>query len=151
MNIKFKKLHPEAKIPKYATKGAAGLDLYAINCATDDYDNIIYHTGIAIEIPEGYVGLLFPRSSCCYTDLMLTNCVGVIDSDYRGEILIKYKLFPHMQLIPEQKIISGEIIYTDEDRVGQLVIMPVAKVKLEEVLELSETNRGENGFGHTGR
>ena len=56
-----------------------------------------------------------------------------------------------MQLIPEQKIISGEIIYTDEDRVGQLVIMPVAKVKLEKVLELSETNRGENGFGHTGR
>ena len=149
--MKFKKLDPKAKIPEYATEGSAGLDLYSINYLVDDYDNIIYRTGISIEIPEGYVGLLFPRSSCCYTDLMLTNCVGVIDSDYRGEILIKYKLFPHMQLIPEQKIFSGETIYKIGDRVGQLVIMPVTKVKLEEVSELSKTNRGENGFGHTGR
>src|SRR6056300_385461 len=93
LEVKIKKLHPDAVIPEYAKDGDAGMDLTAIN-VTADYGCLTYHTGLAVEIPRWHVGLLFPRSSVYKGRQMLTNCVGVIDSGYRGEIMLKYTLSP---------------------------------------------------------
>lgn len=136
MKIKIKKLVPEAVIPEYATPGAAGMDLTAVTIEEVD-DVVTYGTGLAMEIPEGYVGLIFPRSSNYKYDCVLANSVGVIDSDYRGEI--KFKFF---------KI--GENVYKVGDRVGQIVIVPYPTIEFEQVENLSETSRGSGGFGHTG-
>ena len=89
MKINIKKLHPDAVIPRYAKPGDAGMDLTAVDVSSD-YSCLTYKTGLAIEIPEGYVGLLFPRSSVYKTGQQLSNCVGVIDSGYRGEIMMKF-------------------------------------------------------------
>jgi len=142
MDVKIKKLDPKAVIPKYAKPGDAGLDLTAISCERDDYENFIYGTGLAIEIPKGYVGLLFPRSSNRKTDAYMTNHVGVIDSGYRGEIMITYKDRDYDGAFPPYK--AGE-------RVAQLIIMPYPTINLVEVEELSETERGEGGHGSTGK
>ena len=91
LKINIKKLVPEAVIPSYAKPVDAGMDLVATSIGIDEYNNTVYGTGIAIEIPEGYVGLIFPRSSNAKTDLYLTNHVGVIDSGYRGEIMFKFR------------------------------------------------------------
>jgi dUTP pyrophosphatase len=85
LRVNIKKLHQNAVIPTYAKPGDAGMDLIAISKQYDEFDNVVYGTGIAIEIPENYVGLIYPRSSICKKDLYLTNHVGVIDSGYRGE------------------------------------------------------------------
>lgn len=143
MDVKIKKLDPKAVIPKYAKPGDAGMDLTAISCERDDYENFIYGTGLAIEIPKGYVGLLFPRSSNRKTDAYMTNHVGVIDSGYRGEILITYK---------DRDGDGTEIDpYYIGDRVAQLIIMPYPTINLVEVKELSKTERGEGGHGSTGK
>jgi len=143
MIVKFKKLHPDAVIPQYAHPGEdAGLDLTCINV----YSNtgyIGYKTGIAVEIPQGYVGYLFPRSSNCKKDLLLTNSVGVVDSGYRGEIEFRFK---H---IPNRNTSIGDY-YGIGDKVGQLVIMPYPFIEPIEVEELSESNRGTNGYGSSG-
>lgn len=140
MNIKIKKLHEKAVIPSYAKEGDAGLDL---TCISEEWNSdnsmVTYDTGIAIEIPIGYVGLLFPRSSVSKTSLILTNSVGVIDSGYRGSIMFKYRY-------PEEGM-----VYDIGDRVGQLLILPYPKVEFEEVEELSDTNRGDGGFGSSGK
>lgn len=136
MKIKIKKLVPEAVIPEYATPGAAGMDLTAVTIEETD-DVVTYGTGLAMEIPEGYVGLIFPRSSNYKYDCVLANSVGVIDSDYRGEI--KFKFFE-----------IGENIYKVGDRIGQIMIVPYPKIEFDEVENLSETSRGSGGFGHTG-
>jgi dUTP pyrophosphatase len=143
MIVKFKKLHPDAVLPKHAKYGDAGMDLTAVHV---EHDNeriglFTYYTGIAVEIPAGYVGLLFPRSSVYKTHAMLTNCVGVIDSGYRGELMFKYKYDRY----------DSNTMYKPGDRVGQLVIMPYMCVSSEWAEELTVTERGENGFGHTGR
>ncbi|MBC8306740.1 MAG: dUTP diphosphatase [Pelagibacterales bacterium] len=144
MRIKFKKLAPNAIIPSYAKQGDAGLDLTAIAHTVDSKDHYIqYHTGLAVEIPEGYVGLIYPRSSNSKTDLRLANCVGVIDSGYRGEICFRYKF-------PITKHFTAIKRYLDGDRIGQLIIMPYPTIEPEEVSELSNTVRGEGGFGSTG-
>ena len=91
MEVKIKKLKSGVITPTYAKPGDAGMDLRATSCHYDDYDNVVYGTGIAMEIPEGYVGLVFPRSSNRKTDMYLTNSVGVIDSGYRGEIMVSFK------------------------------------------------------------
>ncbi len=137
MKIKMKKLHPDAVIPCYARDGDAGMDLTAVDVAADEH-TITYKTGIALEIPRWHVGLLFPRSSVYKTGQTLTNCVGVIDSGYRGEIMMKYTLSPYQKE------------YEIGDRVGQLLIVPYPKVEFEEVDELSETIRGAGGYGSTG-
>ena len=137
MKIKMKKLHPDAVIPCYARDGDAGMDLTAVDVAADEH-TITYKTGIALEIPRWHVGLLFPRSSVYKTGQTLTNCVGVIDSGYRGEIMMKYTLSPYQKE------------YEIGDRVGQLLIVPYPKVEFEEVDELSETTRGAGGYGSTG-
>ena len=139
MKIKIKKLHPDAVIPKYSKPGDAGMDLVAINKKwNEDESMVTYDTGLAIEIPEGYVGLLFPRSSISKTNLYLSNAVGVIDSGYRGSIMFKFR-YP----------IEG-VSYDVGDRVGQIIIMPYPTIEFEETEELSSTERGEGGFGSTG-
>lgn len=143
MKVNIKKLNPNAIIPSYAKQGDAGLDLTSIGLyqpqKNEDGTGIVsYSTGLAIEIPEGYVGLLFPRSSVADTSLTLANCVGVIDSGYRGEIIVRFRVnatFPQL--------------YQPGDRVAQLIIMPFPSIEFEEVSELSATERGENGFGST--
>lgn len=143
MDVKIKKLDPKAVIPKYAKPGDAGMDLTAISLTYDeDHDSYIYGTGLAIEIPEGYVGFLFPRSSNRKTSSYMTNHVGVIDSGYRGEIIITYKNRDYDYHKPP---------YNKGDRVAQLIIMPYPTINLVEVEELSETERGEGGHGSTGK
>lgn len=143
MFVKIKKLSENAVIPSYAKEGDAGLDLTATNLEIDHgsfvgrLDTVTYGTGLAVQIPDGFVGLLFPRSSVHKTDLSLANCVGVVDSGYRGEIKLKFRL-------------NGRVAYEIGDRVGQLIIMPYPKVILEEVEELENTERGDGGFGSSG-
>lgn len=138
MIVKIKKLHPDAVIPKYAKPGDAGLDLTAVDIVADGA-TLTYKTGLAIELPWWHVGLLFPRSSVYKTGQTLTNCVGVIDSGYRGEIMLKFTLSPYAKE------------YEIGDRVGQLIIMPYPRVDFEEVDQLLETERGTRGYGSTGR
>lgn len=137
MNVKIKKLHDLVEIPTYAKPGDAGLDLTAIDISTDENGNAVCHTGLAVEIPEGYVGLIFPRSSISKYDMHLRNSVGVIDSGYRGEIMVKFGFLPNGKL------------YSMGDKVAQLIILPYPQITFEEVDELSETERGEGGFGST--
>jgi len=139
MKVKIKKLHADAVIPSYAKLGDAGMDLTATSRTFDEHGNVVYGVGLAIEIPEGYVGLIFPRSSNAKTDLYLTNHVGVIDSGYRGELMFKFR--------PTK--INGNC-YQPGDRIGQLLIIPYPQIELEEVEELSSTERGEGGYGSTG-
>lgn len=141
MKVKIKKLHPDAVIPSYAKIGDAGLDLTAVeDFDVIDYPSRIieYRTGLAIQIPTGFVGLIFPRSSICLKDLMLTNSVGVIDSGYTGEIKFRFKT-------------SGANLYEKGDRIGQLIIIPYPTVQFEEVEELTKTERGDGGFGSSGK
>jgi dUTP pyrophosphatase len=145
MRVKIEKLHPKAIKPAYAKDGDAGMDLTATSVNTDDYGNIVYGTGIAIEIPRGYVGLIFPRSSNSKTDLYLTNHVGVVDSGYRGEIMFKFRKVDSSKNDLESKI------YQIGDRIGQLIIIPYPTIEFEETQELSETTRGIEGFGSSGK
>ena len=131
-------MHPDTVIPTYAKAGDAAMDLYATEVMKDSFGNFVYLTGVALEIPAGYVGLLFPRSSVSKTSLTLANSVGVIDSGYRGEIMLKYRYA------------GGNTTYRSGDRVGQLMVIPRPTIELIEVEELSTTERGEGGFGSTG-
>lgn len=142
MKVKIKKIHTNAIIPTYAKLGDAGLDLTAISCEPC-LDYIEYKTGLEIEIPEGYVGLIFPRSSISNKNQMLTNSVGVIDSGYRGEIKFRFK---DARLLIDSRI----SLYNVGDKIGQLIIIPYPKIELEEVEELSNTERGSDGFGSSG-
>lgn len=142
MEVKVKKLNPNAVIPKYAKPDDAGLDLTATSCEYDEEMGCyIYGTGLAIEIPKGFVGLVFPRSSVRKTQLSLTNCVGIIDSGYRGEIIVTYR----------QQRYGNQNIYDVGERVAQLVILPYPYVELVEAEVLSETERGTGGHGSTGK
>ena len=148
LKVRFKKLVEDAVIPTYKTVGAAGMDLTATHTEFADYGNQLKaYTGIAVEIPKGYVGLLFPRSSVVTTNNRLGNCVGVIDSDYRGEITF---VFDNIKSA-SRKLSKYNENYKFGDRVGQLLILPFPKVELEEVEELSDSERGIGGYGHTGR
>lgn len=147
MIVNFKKLDPEAVTPSYSKIGDAGLDLTALTIKqTDQF--IEYGTGIAVEIPAGYVGLLFPRSSVTNKELVLKNSIGVIDSNYRGEIKLRFKGFDRYNM---GLVIAYSGIYSTGERVGQLVIVPIPTIELIEQEELSDTNRNENGFGSTGK
>ncbi len=145
MELRFKTFHPQAKQPIYGSEGAAGADLCAV-CDSDGVtikagQRVLIPTGIGVEIPQGYVGLVFARSSMGVKyGISLSNAVGVIDSDYRGEIsvgLINLSDTDHT-------ILPGE-------RIAQLVILPVAAPTFVQVEQLSPTQRGEGGFGSTGR
>ena len=148
LKVRFKKLVENAVIPTYKTVGAAGMDLTATSTEFIDFGNQLKaYTGIAVEIPKGYVGLLFPRSSIVKTNNRLANCVGVIDSDYRGEITF---IFDNIDVLTD-RLSNYTDSYEARHAVGQLVILPFPKVEMEEVDELSETKRGTGGYGHTGR
>ena len=131
----------EGKLPTRATAGDAGLDLYSTRI-TQEMDNsgklvLVYHTDIAVEIPENHVGLLFMKSSVAKRSLMLCNCVGVVDAQYRGELMMKYKITTD----------AMPTIYQIGEPCGQLVIVPVQILEPTLVNELSETERGTMGFG----
>lgn len=146
MKIKIKKLVKNATIPKYAYSNDAGMDLYATSMKYDEHGNIVYGTGLAFEIPKGYVGLLFPRSSNAKKDLLLSNSVGVIDSGYRGEVIFKYKEV--YRVVADDYLFAN---YNVKDKIGQIIILPYPQIEFQEVEELSETERGEGGFGSTGK
>lgn len=141
MKVRFKKLYPNSVIPTKAHPSDAGFDLTCVSITEDRLHNCLScGLGIAVEIPEGYVGLVFPRSSIYKQDLSLSNAVGVIDSHYRGEIMAKFK---HLS--------SCDYVYKVGDRVAQLIILPYPEIEFEEAEELSDTDRGTNGHGSTGR
>ena len=140
MKILFKKLVQEAQKPKFGKPGDAGADLVATSIDFSR-DQIIYGTGLAVEIPEGMVGLVFPRSSVRNYDLSMANSVGVIDSGYRGEIMVTFNVL---------NLHTVENSYQVGDRIAQLIIIPVPLAKYVEVEELSETQRGQQGHGSTG-
>lgn len=143
MKVKIKKLHSDAVIPTYAKSGDAGIDLVATSMKFDG-TQITYGTGLAMEIPEGFVGLVFPRSSIRKTDLSLSNSVGVIDSGYRGEIQATF----NQRSLSSQ---SGSFLYGIGDRIMQIIIVPYPPIEFEEVTELNNTERGAGGFGSTGK
>lgn len=140
MKVKIKKVHANAVIPSYAKEGDAGMDL-TVTTINDEAYQVTYGFGISVEIPEGHVGLVFPRSSIRKTDLVLSNSVGVIDSGYRGELMAVFKK------------LAGTVStkYYVGERAAQLVIIPYPKIEFEEVKELSDTERGAGGFGSTGK
>ena len=144
MKVNIKKLNKNAVIPKYAKEGDAGLDLTAVSINTvgtypEGY--VEYGTGLAVEIPEGYVGMVFPRSSVTKKALTLKNSCGIIDSGYRGEIMIRF--MDHGDTEHD----TNENLYMEGDRIAQLIIMPIPYIDLVEVEELSETERADGGFG----
>jgi len=141
MKVKIKKVHPDAVIPQYAKESDAGLDLVATSIKENTTFQITYGLGIALEIPEGFVGLVFPRSSIRNTELTLSNSVGVIDSGYRGELQATFNKSNGLD----------SISYKVGERVCQIMIIPHPIIELIEVDELSESARGAGGFGSTGK
>lgn len=140
--LKVMKSHKEAIVPKYATKGAACFDFHSLTEGTVGLGNLsrVFETGLKFQIPEGWVMLIFSRSGHGFnSDVRLSNCVGVIDSDYRGEVKIKLRADS-----------SGVFTVLKGDRIAQGFMVPAQQWELEEVLELSETVRGEGGYGSTG-
>lgn len=137
MQVKIKRLNDKAQLPTKAHATDAGYDLYASSCHYED-GMLHYGTGVAVEIPQGYVGLVFPRSSIANTHLTLSNSVGVIDSGYRGEIKAKFRK-------------GGTRGYNVGDRIAQLIIIPYPEVEFVEVDVLADSDRGESGYGSSGR
>jgi dUTP pyrophosphatase len=138
--VKVKKLVPEAVIPSYSKVGDAGMDLTITKEIENTSFSVSYGFGIAMEIPKGYVGLVFPRSSVRNQDLILSNCVGVIDSGYRGELQATFKKTQGLDSIK----------YKVGERGAQIIILPYPTIYMTEVPELSDTERGSGGFGSTG-
>jgi len=138
--VKIKKLDPNAVIPKYSKDGDAGMDLTITDIKENTSFSITYGFGIAIEIPKGYVGLIFPRSSVRNQDLILSNCVGVIDSGYRGELQATFKKTQGLD----------SFSYNVGDRGAQIMIIPYPQIEFVETDNLSDTERGAGGFGSTG-
>ena len=144
MKVKIKKLNPLAVIPKYSKPGDAGMDLHAVSLdlavnSDGKVVKIIIDSGLAFEIPKGFVGLVFPRSSVHSSGVRLANSVGVIDSGYRGPVKAVFDVKP-----------DETYMYNVGDRFAQIMILPYPDVEFEEVEELSSTERGEGGFGSTG-
>lgn len=144
MEIKFKKLDPRAVAPVRAHNTDAGFDLTATRITTELNECgqliLVYHTDIAFEIPEGYFGLLVPRSSIFKKSLSFTNCAGVIDAGYRNEVMGKFR--STTDVIPA--------VFKERERFAQLLILPVPDVQMVESDSLSESERGTNGYGSTG-
>jgi len=142
--VKFTKLHKSASVPVYGTPFAAGADLRALldeNIEIKPGETVFVHTGIATEIPDGLVGLIYARSGlACKRGLAPANCVGVIDSDYRGEIMVALHNYSN----------QAQVIEPDE-RIAQLVIAPYIAAEFEETDSLTDTDRGAGGFGSTGK
>jgi dUTP pyrophosphatase len=140
LDIKVKKLHPNAVIPSYSKVGDAGMDLTITSEIENTTFSVSYGFGIAMEIPKNYVGLVFPRSSVRNQELVLSNCVGVIDSGYRGELQATFKKTNGLDSLK----------YKVGERGAQIIILPYPQVKMVESEELTNTERGSGGFGSTG-
>jgi len=146
MQVKFKKMHPDAKMPTYATDGSGCFDFYA--CWDRDIkqywsDNIVVPTKISIAVPENHVLMIFSRSGHAFkSNVRLANCVGIIDADFRGEIMLK---------LTQDNDYSDDCPIESGMRIAQGMIIPVPKIEFLEVEELSETVRGAGGFGSTGK
>lgn len=144
MKVYFKKLDPRAKVPTYGSDLAAGADLRAVLDAPvtiKPHESVLIHTGIATAIPEGFVGLVYARSGiACKRGLAPSNKVGVIDADYRGEIMVSL----HNHGTTEQTI-------DPDERIAQMVVTPFIHCEYEETDDLDDTERGAGGFGSTGR
>lgn len=176
LKVNIKKLHKDAVIPSYAHETDCGMDLTAVSKTIDEYGNVVYGFGLAFEIPEGYAGFIFPRSSNYKSGLLLTNCVGIVDSGYRGEVMAKfasrYVIARPQRLVEKIKMLfetkksfkktsfydvnttacwNNKINYNIGDRVAQMIILPYPKVEFVEVDELSDTERGTGGYGSTGK
>jgi len=138
--IKIKRLHPSAVIPSYATDGSGCFDITAVECVEQKDDTATYRTGLAFEIPQGKAMILYGRSGYAFNrSLRLATCASVIDSDFRGELLVKVRRD------------DGGIWYPSAgDRIAQAMIVDAPHVKFFEVDQLGDTKRGEGGFGHTG-
>lgn len=155
MQVKFKKLHPDAKPPTKQKTEDAGADLTAVSYEYKDGRHV-YGTGLAVEIPKGYVGLVFPRSSICKKDLRLTNGVGVIDSNYRGEIKAffendnMYRRGLKPPRYHEEYQETAHLTYQVGERIAQMIILPYPEIEYVEANELSNTERGDKGFGSSG-
>ncbi len=141
VKVKVKKLHENAVIPSYSKVGDAGMDLTITRIIENTSFSVSYGFGIAMEIPKNYVGLVFPRSSVRNQELILSNCVGVIDSGYRGELQATFKKTNGLDSIK----------YDVGDRGAQIIIIPYPQVKIIESDDLSNSERGEGGFGSTGK
>lgn len=156
MKVKFKKLHPDAVIPSYAKAGDAGLDLTATSAVIKE-GYIEYGTGLAVEIPEGYVGFIFPRSSNFKTSQILSNSVGVVDSGYIGEIKFMYytPIEQYFKYDDDNETVGNKYAACDcwevGQRIGQLIIMPYPKIEIVETDQLSSSERGDSGFGSSGK
>lgn len=148
MDIKIKKLHPLAKMPTYATDGAGWFDLYSTNLVVmmvQESRPVIVGTGLAFEIPPGHGMFIFSRSGHGFKfDTRLANCVGCIDSDYRGEVMVKLTCDVERDESMPMSIIPG-------DRVAQACILPIPAVSFSWGDDLPETKRGAGGFGSTGK
>ncbi len=135
MKVKLRKLHPNAVIPTYATDGSGAFDLTATS-----KQGQVYGTGLAIEVPKGHVLYVYGRSGLAFKeDIRLSNAVGIVDSDYRGEIMVKLQSD------------TGSPYPSAGDRIAQGIILKVPHIEFEEVEELSDTQRGVNGFGSSGK
>ena len=142
MKIRIKKLNENATVPTYGSEFAAGADLYNLDTpvTVNPHETVLVHTGLSVEIPEGYAGLIYARSGLASKrGLAPANKVGVIDADYRGEVMVA--LHNHSEI---------PATVDAHERVAQLVVTPFLKVEYELSDELSDTVRGEGGFGSTG-
>ncbi len=155
MKISYKKLHENAVLPKHAKKGDGAVDLYATSVRVETHEApgesyyfIEYGTGLAVEIPKGYAGLLLPRSSSSKTSLIMANSIGLVDSSYRGEIKVRYRLdsVGYKDLMETGKA----NVYQIGQAVAQLMIVPYVTQQTVFVDTLSSTDRGDGGFGSTG-
>jgi dUTP pyrophosphatase len=145
MLVKFAKLNKDATLPSYSKSGDAGLDLTAISMEyvrTEQVDYYEYQFGLSVEIPHGYVGLIFPRSSISKTDLILANGVGVVDSGFRGPLSARFR-----------KTSGSPHTFKVGERIAQLIIIPYPTIGVQEVAyeELSKTERGTGGWGSSGK
>ena len=155
MEVKIKKLYEDSILPTKAHATDAGYDLYAHSKSYDDNGNVVYGSGVAMEIPQGYVGLVFPRSSNAKKDLILSNSVGVIDSGFRGEISFKFKLtlrvYGDSQTQEQYFTYAFSERYEVGERIGQIIIMPYPEIEFVEVDKLSDSERGDGGYGSSGK
>lgn len=145
MRINVKKLVPEAVIPKFVYDTDAGADLTAVSVEMKG-NLLIYGTGLAFEIPKGYCMEIFPRSSISKYDLELTNSVGIIDADYRGEVKFVYRIVEDIRSFLDKE----NVIYKVGDRIGQAIIRQLVPTEYIEVGEINESERGTGGFGSSG-
>jgi dUTP pyrophosphatase len=146
IEVKFKRVHPNAVIPTIAKEGDAGADLTAVEMFIDEFGNTCYDTGLQMEIPYGYEGEIRPRSSITKYQCRLINSPATIDAGYRGNIILKFR---------EDKSLAAKahspIFYSVGERIAQILIKPVPQVRFTEVSELSNSERGDGGYGSTGK